>query len=234
MGRRILWGAALALLVTTAAFATTLRRLVLADIVERSREIVVGTVRSTRCVAESGGRNLIFTDVEFEQLEPWKGTFPASTRTYRFAGGTLNGRTVVVPGVPRFAVGARYVLFADAAGDGLCATVGWGQGRYELRRDPRTGALVVHDADGRPVHGFAAGLPVLAPTPDRPRPLTVEELQVEVLRALEAAAARARQREEAAPETGETPAEQDSADHRGADAEKPEHPPVPAGGEEGR
>ncbi len=221
---RLRWAAIVALLLAGVASATTIRRMTLDDVTEAASEIVVGTVRSTVCVAGGGERDLIFTDVEFDGLDVWKGGAPGAKITYRFAGGSLNGRTLIVPGMPGYEVGHRYVLFANAAEDWICPTVGWWQGRYELRRDEATGAELLHDSDGHPVYGFAAGTPLLLPTKEHPRALTQTEFQVHVVRALEAAERRA-EKERAAEEAKERAAEEKSASDDAADE------PAPAGEE---
>ncbi len=191
MKRSFARGALLMLLMAASATATTLRRLTLEQVVEGSSEIMVATVTRTTAVADDGPRELIFTNVELGSLDVWSGEIADATVSYRFAGGTVGGRTLHVPGVPKLVPGTRYVLFLDAEADWLCPTVGWIQGCYELRRDAKTGVTYVRDSGGRLVYGFAAGLPVLKPSTKRPRALTEVEFQVEVTRSLEAIARRA-------------------------------------------
>jgi len=210
----VIRGVGLMLLLAGVAVATTLKRLSLDEVAHGSREIVVGTVQKTVAVAGDDERNLIFTDVEFGQLAIWKGSVSDSTVTYRFTGGTIGRRTLTVVGVPRFEVGKRYVLFANPDADEICPTVGWMQGRYVVRKDTKSTTERVYDSDGHAVYGFVAGAPLLKPTKDRPRALTLVEFQVEVLRAIEVA--RVRQ------ERDEKPAEDD----RGTDAKR-DQPPAP-------
>ena len=73
--------------------------------------------------------------------------------------------------MPKYEVGKRYVLFANAKDDWICPTVGWWQGRYEVRRDPATGTDLVHDSDGKPVYGFSGGAPLLRPRRKGDQPL---------------------------------------------------------------
>ncbi len=194
--RRVLAAAFVAACAAVAS-ATTLKRLTFTQVVAGSREVVVGTVRAQRPVAAEGAErdtNRIYTRVEFERLDVWHGAVRSATVTYAFAGGELDGRRQRVPGMPAFRDGARYVLCANPDDDTVCPTVGWGQGVYELRRDATDGVERVHDATGHAVYGFDAGLPVLRPTRERPRALTADELQVEVVRAVEAARRAAEER----------------------------------------
>jgi hypothetical protein len=185
MTRAFLGALLVTLLLAGLAAATTLRRMTLDDVAGQSREIVAGTVTDVTCVPGTDGRGMIYTDVVFDSLDVWKGNVSASTATYRFAGGKIGDRQLTVAGMPLFEKGRRYVLFANPDSDAICPLVGWMQGRYRIVRDARTGAEHVRDSDGHAVYGFASGLPVHEPTKERPRPLTVLELQVEVVRALE-------------------------------------------------
>lgn len=130
------------------AHAATVEKLSFEQVVERSTEVFVGTVLSKKVVEGGEPRNLILTEVKFHELDVLKGDLPGKTKRYRFAGGTLGDRTLTVPGVPQFELGGRYVLFADDAGDGVCPAVGWWQGRYQVHRDPESGAEYVLDSNG--------------------------------------------------------------------------------------
>lgn len=213
---RALGALAVALALAGVAWATTLKRVTLDEMTGRSREIVVGTVQSTRSVPGEDERAFVFTEVTLGNLDVWHGSVATSTATYRFVGGRRGERTLTVPGVPRLAKDARVVLFVDAD-DALCPLVGWTQGCFRIETDARTGHETVTDADGRAIYGFASGLPVRAPSTERPRPLSPTELKVAVVRALEAAEERARS--------------------AAAESEEPDpgtHPPAPARREDER
>jgi hypothetical protein len=210
-----------ALVLASAAWATTLKRVTLDDLAERSREIVVGTVQATEHVPGEDERAFVFTEVTLGKLDVWSGAVAGSTARYRFVGGTRGERTLTVPGVPKLAKGARVVLFVDGDDD-LCPLVGWTQGCFRVVVDERTGNETVTTADGHAVYGFDSGLPVREPTKERPRPLSLVELKVEVVRALDAAEARRRAAaEEPAPRTDE-------------DAPSRDTPPAPERREEAR
>lgn len=212
MRKATLWGAAIALLLAGVAYATTVKRLPLDEVVKQSSEVFVGTVRDTRAVPGERGREPIYTEVTFEKLDVVKGAIRGSTTSYRFAGGTLNGRTLVIHGMPKFDAGKRYVLFTNAAEDWICPAVGWWQGRFTVKRDPVTGTDRVHDSDGKPVYGFSRGAPLLRPLRRGESPLRLDAFLTKVRRTI------ARQAREAAEQ---------AARERARKPEKPAKPTDP-------
>ncbi len=229
MQSRTIRAALLAVLLAGTATATTLKRFSLEQVADASREIVVATARRTTVVRGGEPRNLIFTEVEFGTLDVWKGSVSGSTVTYRFAGGKIGERTLLVPGVPKFDVGKRYALFVDPDGDALCPTIGWVQGCYQVRKDEKTSVEYVYDADGHAVYGFTDGAPVLKRTKRLKRPLTLVEFQVEVIRALEAAELHARERAEKAAQRADGDPAEEPDEERGSDT-----PPAREDEERGR
>lgn len=78
-----------------------------AELVRESAVIFVGRVSGVQPIpADAAGRRLIFTDVSFTVTSTLKGSDDA-TRVLRFLGGTLGADALIVPGMPRFAVGDR-------------------------------------------------------------------------------------------------------------------------------
>jgi hypothetical protein len=156
------------------ARATVIRRLTLAEVERDASEIFVGTVRMTTAVEGPAPRKLIYTEVTFENLDVIKGKIPAATTSYRFAGGEIGERRVEVHGMPRFEVGGRYLVFADAKRDPFCPAIGWHQGRYTVKTDPESRIEQLADSDGRPVYSFTGGQPVTTPPSEDAEPLTLD------------------------------------------------------------
>jgi hypothetical protein len=161
----------LLLLLLAPASGTVIRRVSLAEVEGYAEQIFAGTVRQMRAIENPPPGNAIETEVTFGDLVVLKGHLPRATVSYCFAGGTVGDRTLVVVGMPRFEIGARYVLFAAPSIDPLCPAVGWWQGRYVVVPAAGGGEPTIADSDGRPVYGFDRGFPLLSPSREEPRPL---------------------------------------------------------------
>jgi hypothetical protein len=161
------------LLILTPASGTIIRRVSLAEVEGYAEQVFVGTVGQMRTIENAPPGNAIETEVTFENLVVLKGDLPRATVSYRFAGGTAGEKTLLVVGMPRFEIGARYVLFAAPSIDPLCPAVGWWQGRYVVAPAPLGGEPTIADSDGRPVYGFAGGFPLLLPPREEARPMTL-------------------------------------------------------------
>jgi hypothetical protein len=201
--RRVSIGLALLGLLAVAAEATTIRRLTLEQVVGHASEVFVGTVVSTRSLADGPPRNLIHTEVTFGSLRHLKGAANGETVSYRFAGGTLGDRRLEVVGVPRFTVGRRVVLLANPSLDRLCPAVGWWQGRYVVGAEPGTRREIVLDSGERPVYRFVDGRPVTKPRDGEDRPMALSDF-LDRLRAVvrEQEAATGEENEEEPPASG--------------------------------
>lgn len=123
------------------------RKLSLDEIVQQGKSVLVGTVTcsSTRW---GEGRKMIWTDYEVAVEETWKGS-PGRLVTLSFAGGTLDGRSIVVTHVPRLAVGATYVFsLNDLERLYTSPVVGAEQGLFREATDQATGRRILLDAEG--------------------------------------------------------------------------------------
>jgi hypothetical protein len=158
---RLLALAVVGLVLVLPADATTLRLVTMSELVTDAETIFVGTVAETNAVHGDDVYNLLYTEVTFTDLEAIKGSFAGTSVTYRFAGGRLGDRRVVVVGMPEFVPGQRVILFASREGR-LSNAVGWTQGVFRIGRDAGTGDEIVLDAFGRPVAGIVDGRPVTA------------------------------------------------------------------------
>lgn len=97
-----------------------------------------------------GGR-MIFTQVVLEVDETLKGTADA-TIALRQPGGKVEGRRVVIPGLPEFEPGQRYLLFLRPGyGDVGDPVVGVNQGFFSIVTDGASGREILLDAAGRTV-----------------------------------------------------------------------------------
>lgn len=58
-------------------------------------------------------------------------------------GGTVGNDSMDIAGAPRYRIGEEVVLFTTRTPIGYLRTSGWGQGRFDVAADPRTGSKVV-------------------------------------------------------------------------------------------
>jgi hypothetical protein len=101
------------------------------QLVDTSERVVEGrVVRSW--VAWDRARQFIWTHYEIAVSETIKGA-PAPTVTVSEPGGALDGRTLVIPGVPQYTPGEEVVLFLHRTPIGYLRTNGYEQGRHRVR-----------------------------------------------------------------------------------------------------
>lgn len=142
------------LLLPAAARALTVVPRSFDELVARSDTAFKGTVTTVSPQwTGTGAERHIVTFVTFRVEETYKGD-AAGTRTLRFFGGTVDGVTMEVPEVPRFAPGQVAVLFETGNGQIFCPLVGVHQGRFHVARDGAGVERVTTD-DGSPVTSTA-------------------------------------------------------------------------------
>jgi hypothetical protein len=153
-------------LAPVAASATTLIPVDFAELTGRAETIFVGTVSDiqVRRAAET-----IFTHVTFSDLRVVKGSHPDGTVQVRLWGGTVDGATVRVFGMPRFVLGETNLVFLAGNGQSACPIVGWGQGRFKVRWDPVSRQELVFDDRDRPVTEIRGEQIIRARPAGRPR-----------------------------------------------------------------
>lgn len=142
------------------------------DLTAKSELIVHGTVLSKACQRDPEGR--IYTKVEVQVTEVWKGTATANPLTIVHGGGTLGQERVVVSGQVEYEVGEEVVAFLVRNARGEAVTLGLAQGKFRVWKDSTSGQVLVRN----PFHG---GPDLIKPSPtspesDRPR-LTLHELK---------------------------------------------------------
>ena len=155
-GRVLFWAMCVSgLVVLTRANATTVVPPTFEEIAERADLVFVGkAVGSTARWWGAGTNQAIFTEVDFHTEEVLKGSAGASVRL-RFLGGTVNGVTLDVVGVPLFKEGDRVLLFVEGNGVQFCPLVGVFHGKFGVRKDPTSGRDIVFMHDGKPLRDVA-------------------------------------------------------------------------------
>jgi hypothetical protein len=110
------------------------------ELVAESESIVRGEVTaiSYAYVDTPGGRP-IKTFVSFKVERTLKGSPPAAnTLTLVFLGGVIGTDSLEIPGMPKFKIGDREIVFIARNGTTYCPLIGAGHGRYRVLRDPAT------------------------------------------------------------------------------------------------
>lgn len=123
--------------------ATTVVAMDVRALVARSTDIVVGEVTAVR-PRWSADRSRIVTEVTVRVTEAVRGE--AAELTLVQPGGELEGYRYTVEGAPVFRRGEETLLFAVRGRDGRPQVSGLSQGKFDIRRDPATGARVLSRA----------------------------------------------------------------------------------------
>jgi hypothetical protein len=163
----------------------------LEELEARGQVVVLGEVRSVASMMSEDGR-IIVTRAILRIERSLKGG-PRAEVTVEVPGGTLNGTTLVASGAPRFTEGERVVLFLEEV-NGRFGVAGWNQGRFTVRRDPRTGRDLVTQPGGGSLYVDPHG----RPAPRDPR-LAGPRVLEDFLRDVEAIVARRSSRGQGAP-----------------------------------
>jgi hypothetical protein len=117
------------------------------EVVTQGKTVLVGTVlsESTRW---GEGRKMIWTDYRVAVDEAWKGS-PGAVVVLSFAGGVVDGQSILVTHVPRLAVGTTYFFsLHDLSRLYTSPVVGAEQGLLREATDLATGSRVFVDEGG--------------------------------------------------------------------------------------
>jgi hypothetical protein len=109
--------------------ATTLERLSLDEMIQKSTEIVRGRVVST-----NGARRgaMIYTQARVQVSEWWKGKEATAIEVF-VPGGVYGGERQSVSGAPQLKEGYDYVLFLWTGRSGMTQVIGLSQGVFDLK-----------------------------------------------------------------------------------------------------
>ena len=155
--RRLLPAVVAALVLGSGALrATTVEPMTFSEVVDGAEIVAVGAVTAITETWDAA-REMPLTEVTFSVLEALKGEVGAEL-TLQFLGGPApDGSTLVVEGMPEFAVGDRAVVFSTGNGVLACPLVGWWQGLDRLFYDAGQDGFTVADHAGRAVISIAGG-----------------------------------------------------------------------------
>jgi len=125
--------ALVAAILAAPAFATTVTKMDLEQLVQRADLIVQGQVQSVYSQWDEG-RRLVFTYISIRVDEPLKGERRQSI-LIRQIGGTVGAIQMSVAGVPQFKSGEMAIVFLKRQDDSTFQVVGMNQGLYEIVED---------------------------------------------------------------------------------------------------
>ncbi len=131
----------------SAVFPTTVEKFTLEDLVQKSGRIVVGKCLSTDS-RWNDSNTLILTTSRFAVSEPLKGSSDGFVSVVT-VGGTLDGITQTVSGMPEFRPEEDVLLFLEPSRNGNWQPLGMSQGKFRILRNRLTGeSEVVHSLSG--------------------------------------------------------------------------------------
>jgi hypothetical protein len=126
---KLCWRFVLACVLVVAARATTVPRLSLEDLVDESELILQGRVERSWTAWDPAHR-YIWTHHELLIRDRLKGT--AQPAVVSEPGGTLDGITQQIAGVPVYRAGEEVIVFLCRTPAGYLRTCGYGQGKYSV------------------------------------------------------------------------------------------------------
>jgi len=137
------------------------------QLVAEADEIFVGT--ATTAVSRKLAAGGIVTDVAFTNLQILKGNPTSASISLMHMGGSVDGETFEIRGLPGFRIGVAYLVFSQGNGTTIFPVVGGDQGMFQVKPDAVTGESLVFNSRGMPIVSpsvlQAVSLPAHTPVP---------------------------------------------------------------------
>lgn len=121
--------------------ATLVPRMTIEQMMDSSDAVVHGTIARTWSAWDSS-HEFIWTHYELRLTESMLGD-RLDKVVISEPGGTVGNDSMEIVGAPRYRIGEEVVLLTARTPIGYLRTIGWGQGRFDVVADPRTGIKVV-------------------------------------------------------------------------------------------
>lgn len=151
--------------------ANQIQPLAIPELIHPAELIVRATVLSKSCQKDSEGR--IYTRVELDAAEIWKGNRGPGRLTVVHGGGTLGEERVLVPGQVDYRIGDEAVLFLVFNSRGEAVTLAMSQGKFEIFQSAIDGEWLVKN----PFHGTVPRKDKSGPQPETAPPLPLAKLR---------------------------------------------------------
>jgi len=129
------------------SFAFRMEPVSIDELTKQSSLVLHGTVLSKSCQRDAQGR--IYTKVELEVAEVWKGSLSAKRFTVVHGGGILGEKRAVVSGQVEYGIGEEVVAFLVLNQRGEGVTLGLMRGKFRVWKDTETGEVLAQN----PFHG---------------------------------------------------------------------------------
>jgi hypothetical protein len=171
-----------ALLAPGRANSTTVVAMTFDELLAGAEDVFLGQVVDQRSEwEETRSGRVIVTLVTFRIERVLKGA-PRIQATLEFLGGTVGEDTLGIPGMPRFRIGDRDVLFLNGVIRPVSPVVGLMQGRFQVIRDPDRGIDTVRTFAGDAVVSLdEVGRPIVAGRPRAGASMTLDQFVERVL-----------------------------------------------------
>jgi hypothetical protein len=134
---------------------STLQRLSLNDMIQKSTMIVRGTIQPGSSAALRG--SIIYTHFQISVETAYKGT-PGKVIDLAVPGGVLNGIQQPVAGAPLLIPTQDYVFFLWTSKSGLTQVIGLSQGLFNVTTNAQGQLMVSRGASTEPMLNFAGQL----------------------------------------------------------------------------
>jgi len=128
--------------------ASTLQRLSLTNMIQKSTLVVRGTIQPGTSAAFRGP--LLYTHFQVSVTSAYKGA-PGKTVDVAVPGGSLNGTQQPVAGAPLLNVGQDYVFFLWTSKSGLTQIIGLSQGLFKVSTNAQGQTVVSRGAANSPM-----------------------------------------------------------------------------------
>jgi hypothetical protein len=138
---RLILAFAACLAVSLPARATLVPRMSLEQMAAAADTVIHGTVVRTWAAWDST-HDFIWTHYEIRLTESMLGD-TLDKVVISEPGGAVGGDSMDIVGTPRYRIAEEVVLFTTRTPIGYLRTSGWGQGRFDVVADPRTGSKMV-------------------------------------------------------------------------------------------
>ncbi|PYM13626.1 MAG: hypothetical protein DME18_08580 [Verrucomicrobia bacterium] len=128
---------------TSSLRAVQMQPLSIEQLTQKATLVVSGRVLSKSCLRDLAGR--IYTRVELQIVEIWKGSLSTNLFPVVQGGGILGDEKATVSGQVEYSVGEEVVVFLVLNPRGEGVTLGLAQGKFHVGKDARTGERLVHN-----------------------------------------------------------------------------------------
>jgi hypothetical protein len=174
---------AVAVLPAPVALCTVIVEIPFDQLCAQADVVVVGTVTSIESRRPTGCCN-IYTWTTFRVDEWVAGAGKHDRLTIRTLGGSAEGETLRVHGMPCFEVGRQYVLLLEQPRRTICPVVGWTQGCFHVERSGSAEIPRVRTYHGKRVSQVVRGdietRPKATTQASREAPMTLDAFLAEI------------------------------------------------------